>query len=423
MARTEKRALLAVTVLSVAALSALAAGICAFYLTVPGSLLGRPNDFLTEAYPAFHQLAVGHVGAFLRSSPGYVGSLILRAPFALGALALHADWQMTYLATALPCLLAGPLLTCWLLQTLDAPIDSIWSRASPLGLLLVINPVFIYCIIFGHPEDLLVAALAIAGVVQAARDRGSVAMLLVALAALSKSWALVAVPVAICVLPRHRLRSTVLVSAVLLGGDGPLILLRSGGLQSLGAATGQIFHFPQLWAWFGPTFWASVHAHELIVITAAGCALLWRWRHPQPRDGVEGIRDALTLLALVFLLRSAMDPWDNIYYQLPFLMTLYALELGRPPRIGAAVTLLIVAVTIPLALYGFDVRAAAYQTVVIPLIVLLARRSYRMPETRRSRRPQLRLSIPSRGRYRCGPDAGLEHRAERLRTPVTSGRR
>ncbi|WP_249009835.1 hypothetical protein [Conexibacter sp. DBS9H8] len=363
----------AFTACAILALWALTAGICLFYLTSPGLLFGRANDFVVEAYPALHQLALAHVGAFLTASPGYVGSLILRAPFALIALAFHADWQVTYLATALPCVAAAPLLATWLVRVLELPTEAFWGRVSPLGLLLVINPTFIYCIVLGHPEDVFVAALAIAGVVQAARDRWLPAMLLVGLAAVSKSWALVAVPVAICVLPQRRLRATVTVSMLIAAVDGPLILLRSGGVQSLGAGTGQIFHFSQLWAWFGPTSWVSVHAHELIVLTAAACALLWRQRHPVPRQGANAIRDALTLLSLVFLLRAAMDPWDNIYYQLPFLMAVYAIEIGRPPRLSVVSTLLLVAVTVPLPVYGFDVRATAYAIVTLPILATVIR--------------------------------------------------
>ena len=61
-----------------------------------------------------------------------------------------------------------------------------------------------------------------------------------------------------------------------------------------------------------------------------------------PRLGGEQI---LLLLALLFLLRCVLDPWNIVYYELPFLLALLAWEAlcrpERPPVLTLAATALV----------------------------------------------------------------------------------
>jgi hypothetical protein len=138
----------------------------------------------------------------------------------------------------------------------------------------------------------------------------------------------------------------------------------------------------QLWWWFGHNSFVAVHAHLLIALTPFALAGIWRLkRHAACTDQRQLLREGLLLLALVFLLRAAMDPWDNIYYSLPFLMTLYTLELGRAPRWSFAATVIMVAITVPLHTSTLDSRAIAYQLGVVPIIIGLSLRVFLAPGT------------------------------------------
>jgi hypothetical protein len=365
---------------------ALSVGLGLLYQTIRGSSFGRVNDFLTEAQIPLRQLSEGHVLGFLQTSPAYVGSLIGRSPFALLAMALHADWQVVYILTSLPCLMAAPVLGAWLARTTapDTNTRPIWVWLSPFGLLLALNPIVIDCLILGHPEDVLGASLAIAGVVQAARGKEHAAMLLLGLSVVNKSWAIVAVPVAMVLLPRVSWRGVLLLVGPIIAVYVPITLIQNhhGGSITTSTGSGGIFLATQLWWWFGADSFVAVHAHLLIVVSAFVLAGVWRrTRRAACTDPGQLLREGLLLLALVFLLRAAMDPWNNIYYCLPFLMTVYALELGRAPRWSFAATILMVAITIPLHTSTLDTRAIAYQLGTVPIIVGLGLRVLLAPES------------------------------------------
>ena len=70
--------------------------------------------------------------------------------------------------------------------------------------------------------------------------------------------------------------------------------------------------------------WVSRLAHPLIVGITLPLTLLCAWlrrrRAPRPEN------EALLLLVLLLLLRCALDPWDNWYYPLPFLLALLVWE-------------------------------------------------------------------------------------------------
>jgi hypothetical protein len=69
----------------------------------------------------------------------------------------------------------------------------------------------------------------------------------------------------------------------------------------------------------------------MIIVVAFALSLTCFWLR---RRSVRPTAEPLLLLALVLLLRCALDPWDNWYYPLPYLLALLSWEaLGsrRPP--------------------------------------------------------------------------------------------
>lgn len=384
--RSEPRhSLVAVAGMGILALWALTLGLCAFYITIPGDPIGRPNDFIVEAMPPLRQMYDGHLLAFFQIAPSYVGSLLARAPLALAVIGLHGDWQAVYAATALPCVAAAPVLGAWLSRRHDinpgGTTRSVWLWLSPFGLLMVINPIFIYSLILGHPEDVLGASLVIAGVVQAAGGRPRWSMLLLGLAVANKSWALVGVPVAVALMPRVDIKALLIFGVSIAVAYIPIYVIQQEHGTAIGVSTGTIFMASQLWWWFGPHFWIVVHAHVLIILTATALSAWWRLvARRQLGAGRNRTREGLILLALVLLLRAAMDPWDNVYYQLPFLMTVYALELGRLPKWSFVATVLMTLGTVPFYRDTLAGLAISYQLVAVPLICWLLLRVFLSPE-------------------------------------------
>ncbi|MGO9754095.1 MAG: hypothetical protein ACLP8S_25530 [Solirubrobacteraceae bacterium] len=358
------------------------------YLSAAPWPIARLNDFYREARVPYQELAQGHLRESILAAPPYLGSLVLRAPLALIAAALGGHWRAMYLATALPCIAAAALFCAWLSNQPRRRGGVGWaSRLSPL-LLLFFNPIVLAAWLDGHPEEILGAVLCAAGVVLATRGEEDWAALLIALAVINKAWALVAVPVVLVAMPgSRRLRA----SAIIVGVAGivliPLTVVRAHGLSvgsagaQLGAPVGSTDFPIQLLWWFGGNSWIVAQSRKLIVLAAFVLAGLW-WAARRNAAGSNGsmpaaaTSDALLMLALVLLLRAALDPWNNLYYHVPFLLALLAYEVwsGRMPRLSVVCSILLFVVTAPLVLphMGNDARAAAYAAIVIPMIGWMA---------------------------------------------------
>jgi hypothetical protein len=318
------------------------------------------SDYESESRPAFEALTHGHLLGFLRLAPAYGGSLVLRAPFALlpgvwggGALAV-------YRMVALPCLVALAALGVWLATQIRLGGQGRLAAGVALAL-CVVNPVALYALEFGHPEDLLCASLAVAAVVCACRDRPVWAGALVGLAIATKAWGLIALAPVLVALPHDRPRAAIaatLCAALVLS---PLVLARPGdrlgGVGGAAAQTGTLFQPWQAWWWLGSSSkvvrgangqvragyraapaWVSRLSHPLIVLLTIPISLIWlRRRSKDPWD-------ALGLLALGLLTRCLLDPWDNVYYALPFLLALTAWEAlarCRPPLLALLATMMV----------------------------------------------------------------------------------
>jgi hypothetical protein len=350
------------------------------------------NDYDVEASAAVRALVAGHLERFAQLAPPYGGSIVLRAPFAFAPTLWGGGELAQYRALAVPCLLAAAAFGVWLVAGMRAERRSRLARATVLGL-CVANPITYRALEVGHPEELLAAVLCVAAVLSAQRRHVIWAGALLGLAVATKTSALVAVaPVAVA-LDSRRVRMLAVAAAVSLAVLAPLaagggaVSRASGGV----GAVDPIFQPWQAWWWLGshakvvrgsdgqvkPGYraapgWVATLAHLLIVLLPLPLAAAWRRRRGPPGD-------VLLLLALVLLLRCALDPWDNVYYSLPFLMALLAWE-ARERALPVA-TLAATALTwfvfqeLPHSL-GADAQSAAYLACALPAVAALATRLY-----------------------------------------------
>ena len=151
-------------------------------------------------------------------------------------------------------------------------------------------------------------------------------------------------------------------------------------------------------AWVGPI------SHPLVVLCGLllPAALWWhRRRNAGGRTVILPLADALLLLCLLSLLRCLLDTWDNVYYVLPFLISLVAFEVSacnRPPVIALGATVLCWASFQWLPeVASADAQAAFFLAWTAPLAAVLAGRLFA---------GSLRLSVP-RPAARRGPSAPL----------------
>jgi hypothetical protein len=353
------------------------------------------NDYGTEAQPAFAALVAGHVGRFLASVPAYGGSLVERAPFA----ALPALWGggalAVYRTAALPCLLAAAVFGVWLVARLRASGSTRLARGLAL-FLCVANPMTPSALEVGHPEELLGAVLCAAAVLLALDERPVWSGLLLGLAVANKDWAVLAIGPVLLALPNRRVLALVVAGGTAAAILAPIMVEQAGAFTNATGAvatqTGPIFQPWQLWWFFGshghvvhglfgtvkpgyrtPPSWLGSFPHLLIVALAAPLTLL-RARLPQPREG------ALLLLALLLLLRCALDPWNTGYYALPFLFALLAWE-TRTRREPAVLTLAASFAAWGVMQWlpdhaGADAQALAFAALAVPALALLSAAVY-----------------------------------------------
>jgi len=317
------------------------------------------EDFFSESAPAVQQLIDGHLNGFLAHAPAYGGSLLLAGPaLALGGAFGGVD--LAYRLDGLACMAALAVLALTLAASQRSQGRPALSRWLLIGL-LVASPASSWALKEGHPEELLAAALCVGGMLLVIRGRISSGAILLGLAVACKQWAILAVPLGFVVVPRHRLRFSLLTAGSAIVLSAPLALA-AGSSHFIAANRGlaeapYIFRTEQIW-WtlhldylrplggptstiFGPAPIALVanYSHPLIVLLAVLLAFAWwlRRRHVQPAD-------ALLMLALVLLLRCMLDPWNVLYYQLPFLVSLGAWEVAcerRAPLFTLAASFLV----------------------------------------------------------------------------------
>lgn len=370
-----RRRLIAATAVAVTA--ALAVGLI-------GLLTPAFTDYEVEAEPSFSALRAGDLDTFFRLLPSYGGSLVLRAPFVLLGDLWGGGALTAFRMAAVPALAAGVALGLVLFRTMRG------GGAWLVLLLAAANPITVRALEVGHPEELLGAVLCVAAVLAALRERPALAGVLLGLAVANKAWAVLAIGPVLLALGAGRWRATGVAAVVAALILAPIALLagRTGAPQGI---TGAIFHPQQVWWFFGahgeavqsfsglrPGYrvapdWLNGISHPLIVLLAVPLSAVW-WRGRHDR------RDALGLLVLLMLLRCVLDPWDSVYYALPFLLALLAwdaLDRQRVPWATLTATLLVwVSFELAPQILAPDGQAVAYLGWAVPACALVALRLF-----------------------------------------------
>jgi hypothetical protein len=301
------------------------------------------SDWGAEALPAVHALGEGDWSGFLARSPAYGASLVLRAPLLWGASSLGAGDGDVYRAGALLMLVPLGLLGFSLARR-AAVLHGTAAAALAVGLTAG-SPLVYLALHTGHPEDVGAASLAVAGVLLAVSGRATSAGLVLGLAAACKQWAILAILPAMAACPRAWLRIPVTAAAVGAAATLPVLLGKPdfAAAQASAASAGAIFR-SQTWLWplgvtdhdglFGPTSapaWLAQLSRPLIVGLSLPLTALW-WRLGDRTRA----HDALLVLALLFLLRCTLDPWNVDYYFLPCALSLAAWEITDGRRLPIA---------------------------------------------------------------------------------------
>ncbi|MFL5840497.1 MAG: glycosyltransferase 87 family protein [Thermoleophilaceae bacterium] len=302
------------------------------------------GDYPVEAGPVIDSLVHGHTGEFL-SSRALMGpvSLLLRAPFAALALLTGgggADnlYENAYRFGVFPCVVAGGLLGVALARI--ARRRGYPPAVHYLALVLcTVNPATVKAITYGHPEEILTAALVVGAAIAGVYARPVLAATLLVLGLGTKQWAVLAVIPVVVTMPWKQIRKPLLVLAGLgLLAVAPIVIAEPSTFTSVqrqlldvrGAHT-----FPtSIWWLFERAVpgeantvdhqtpgWVGAVAHPLILVAGVIVPLLLARRVRE-----DPVRRALALLALVMLLRAALDPVNNSYYHLPFLVALVAAD-------------------------------------------------------------------------------------------------
>ena len=380
-----------------------------------------PGDYPHDAGPPIDALTHLDLSAYL--SAHYVMgpfSLLLRAPFAaFGAGDPVAEFRLG----TFPCILAGGLLGLYLARLARHRGCGLLA-ASLIAALCLFNPLSMEVLWTGHPEEILTAALAIGAVAVAARGNGASAALLLGLAIASKQWAVIAVLPTLMAMPSRRLPVAIGAAAVVAILTGPSIVADpkvfadvqgniafghrfigawSAWYPFAGARPGELVTGPHgvtVTPFEGGSAFIGRYSHPLVVLLAVALplALVARRR----RFGLGGA-EAMMLLALLALLRCALDPSGNAYYHVPFLFALAGWDAfaarGLPLR-----AMLAAAIALALSRWVMQMDPAAfnalYLALVVPTMAAIAWALWR-PAPARARAPRAqRLRLPRR------PEAG-----------------
>jgi hypothetical protein len=301
-------------------------------------------DYFVDASGPIDALVRGDLDGFFRDQ-AFMGplSLLVRAPFV--RLDFDGDLSTVYYLGVIPCYAVLLVFASWLWSRMGhRPRRERWGIVA----VCLASPIVIRAIHWGHPEEVMCAALCVGAVLAASGDRPLLAGLLLGLGYATKQWAVMAGLPALIALPSRHWRFLAVAIGVALLFTLPMFLgdpdrfidmQRAAGSGDPSSALGvRADHHPpgrtmpqSFWLPFttsemvdGSAFRFSSSlvidlAHPLMLLAGLPLAfLLWR-RGPVSR------LHALTLLALVFLLRGALETNTIDYYHVPLMTTLAAL--------------------------------------------------------------------------------------------------
>jgi hypothetical protein len=381
---------------------------------------GSTGDYPSDAGSAISALLDGHVGHALATQP-IMGSLsvLVRLPFAALASVTGGGELAVYRLGCIPCLVALGLAGLELARVMRRNGAGRGACAAAASICLV-NPLTWEALRLGHPEELLGAAFVVVAALYAVEGRSFAAGVMLGLALATKQWAAIAVLPVLVAAPARRVSLGVIAVAVFAALTLPFVAGNAGGFYDASRQAGwsgeRVHPFNAVWP-LAPTedrvisvgddmsvvtvrvipTWLAHILHPAIVLLAiplTAAALLVRRR--------LGIEDVFALLALLFLLRCLLDPVDNAYYHVPFLMALAFWE-GLTWKRAPLVTLL-ASVAVYWAIYKAhmfhtnDLRNAVYLVTTVPFALALFTTIFgRRGEPTRGRERKLRPAAAIEG--------------------------
>jgi glycosyl transferase family 87 len=375
------------------------------------------GDYPNDAGKAIGALLDGRVAAALAGQP-LMGSLsiLVRLPFAALADLAGGGELLAYQLGSIPCVAAAGVLGLAVARWMERRGVSLGACVATIVFCMV-NPLTWEAVRLGHPEEVLGAALCVGAVLAALRGHAGRAGVLLGLALATKQWALIAALPMLAALPARRLRGALVAAAVAAALTLPLVAGNAGGFEDAtrqAAWGGERVHpWNAVWPVAAaedrvisigdeervvtvrvlPT-WLAHLMHPLIVLIAAPLTAAWWLSRRRTPD------DALALLALLFLMRSLLDPVNNAYYHVPFLLSLVAWE-GLVRR-GPPVVSMLCSVAVYYSIYkagwteDIALRNAIYLAATLPAGAWLAVRLYAPGRSRRVRMPQRAVTADAR---------------------------
>ena len=352
--------------------------------------LGDVNDFRSEMWPGYEALYNGNLREFWSLHPAYAGALLWRTPFAISALASGAGWKGTYFLSAVPCYAAPALLGVWWACRQTTSPRARVHITSVFVVVSILDPVVWYAGILGHPEELVGGTLVIASVVSAAEGQLWLSVALMIGGLLNKPGLAEAAPVILAVSPGRRSFAALTLCLI---GAGLFCLLDLTTLayqvhmpfRTSQSTVGGGFYPSQLLWWAGGGSWVVIREHVLIVPLCVIVCVAWRGRvSSRPTSSRCSGRQALWLLAFVFLLRTSLDPWDNTYYNLPLILVFLCLDtsagrLRGMPRWTTLSTVLALVLVPTNRILPLDatLQAICFSVCAVPALTALATASLR----------------------------------------------
>lgn len=345
--------------------------------------------------PPITALAKGDLDMFFAEQPPMGSfSLLLRAPFVAAGDAAGANALTLYKLGSFACLLGLMMLALHLAFAMVRRGRD-WRVAALVPLGLLASPVSYAALEYGHPEELLGAALAVGAVLAAARGRGIAAGLMLGCAVATKQWALMAgLPVLIAA-PGGRLKIVGMAGAAVAALTAPMMLgdwdrfwlaQESVGIATTfqNTVTASNLWFPFAEGVTAPTMTEDglktltqysldktlgELTHPLVALLALGATVAY-WL----RRRASAPEEVLQLLALIFLLRCVLDPLTYSYHHAPFLTALIAYEALRrrvPVMSGVAIGALLLMTHVISPLGSAGLVNAFYLAWSLPLVAAL----------------------------------------------------
>jgi hypothetical protein len=321
------------------------------------------NSVCDDAGPSIDALSHGDLRDFFAEQPPMGSfSLLLRTPPAIASNLVDGGDLLVYRSGVFICGLAAGLLAVFLAMSMIRR-GRPWTIWALVAAAIVVNPLTYQAAYWGHPEEVLAAALTVGALIASGRRRWLLGGLMLGAALATKQWAALAVVPALIAAPAGtRVRLALTAAAMAAALTVPMLAAdpdRFQAAQEMVSSASSYTHTvtaTNLW-WpfasqstdegidgFGQTTTITQYSlpddvgrvlHLGVIAVALALSLLYARRR-----GRGNPDDLLQLVALLFLLRCVLDPLTFSYHHVPFLIALISFEaLRRPVPVLSAVAI------------------------------------------------------------------------------------